>query len=276
VINFKEFLLEKAQPGGAFEDKFYDQISSILKKAGKFNLILNKNTYTVVGIDPPAKEETVKADLTLHLEDGNNLYISLKQFPFPAYAGIAGKGRPYLVALAQHSTVQEYVQRLKKYLASKQLCILSPANVPATVADELKWLKANKTKFNSKGNKPITNDVYCSRGGEEVYWVPKNNPDFTNFIVFGAPEYKEQKDYVDYVIKGRANIVLPFKETSLGLYEPQEELTIIPNGSAIVGDMTPVFFSRTMNGRNAYGILNTRTQIVPLSEAEKRSNPQKI
>lgn len=267
MVSFKEFLNEKAiQPGGDFEAAFYNQVSSLLKKHGTFILKINKKSYTIVNVEPPAGAETVKADLVLITKDGNNLYISLKQFPFPAYAGIAGKGRPYLIAIASHPTVQKYVQHLRKYLLKKQLCVDTPRTIPPTVGDEPRWLKQN-----TKSTK-LTSNTYCSRGGEEVYWVPKNDPNFTNLIVFGSPEYKADKDYVDYVIKGKKGLITPFINIKQNTYTVDSSLTVIPNGSKVDGDMAPVFFSRTMNGRNAYGILNTRTQIVPQSEAIKRAN----
>lgn len=266
MVSFRQFLTEKAfQPGGAFEDAFYNQISFLLQKNGSFNLKIDRKTYTVIGVEPPAGAETVKADLVLYTKTGD-LFISLKQFPFPAYAGIAGRGRPYLTAIAEHPTVKKYIQHLKKYLLKKQLCVDSPKNIPPTTGDEARWLKQNV-----KSNK-LTQQTVCSRGGEEVYWSPKGDQDFTNLIVFGSPEYKADKDYVDYVIKGKKGLKEPFIEIKQNTFTIDPSLTVLPYGSKIDGDMTPVFFSRTMNGRNAYGILNTRTQIVPQSEAIKRAN----
>lgn len=267
MVTFRQFINEKVfQPGGAFEDAFYNQTIALLEKHGSFKLKISGKTYEIVGVEPPAGAETVKADLVLFTRNNKNLYISLKQFPFPAYAGIAGKGRPYLIAIANHPTVQKYVQHLKKYLLKKKLCVEQPRNLPPSTADEPNWLRKNK--ISSK----LTPSTFCSRGGEEVYWVPKDDSDFTNLIVFGSPEYKGDKDYVDYVIKGKKGLVEPFISVKESLYTINPSLTVISYGEKIDGDMTPVFFSRTMNGRNAYGILNTRTQIVPQSEAVKRAN----
>lgn len=266
MVTFKEYAVEKVfQPGGAFEDLFYNQTRQLLKKHGSFKLKLSNKVYDIVGVEPPAGAETVKADLVLFTRDGNNVYISLKQFPFPAYAGIAGKGRSYLQAIATHPTVQQYVQHFKTYLLKKQRCVDSPVSLPSSTGEEPKWLNNNQ-----KARK-LTQNTICSRGGEEVYWEPANDKSFINLVVYGSPEYKGDKDYVDYVIKGKRGLSQPFKEIKQGLYTTDPSLTVMPYGSKVDGDMTPVFFSRTMNGRNAYGILNTRTQIVPQSEAIKRA-----
>lgn len=290
------------QPGAEFEKAFYKQIKSILKQQkGSFKLKIQNKTYTVTNVYEPAGAATTKADLLLDVLEGDGkLYISLKQAPFPAYAGIADKKRNYLAALSNSSAVANYIDKLKRYLIANGTCVFQPKlplpkKFKTDTGYERRWLElaAYRTNKNKQINKaPLPNtllnskqinsvdissarEVVCSRNYREFFWIPEGEDQhsFNTLVIFGDPSFKAEKDYADYVLKGPKGTTEPFIQKKPGLYVVKPEISVLAYGDDVSTDeqLKPVFFSRTMKGRHNYGLINTRTQIVPYSEVKKRN-----
>lgn len=226
----------KGQPGGAFEELFYNQIKDLTEN-GPITLKIKGDSYTVTGIEPPAGASTVKADLVLHT-DGSDLYISLKQTVFPSYAGIGNKGSNYQIKLSSHPLIKKYIKKLKAFLNGRGLC------------------------------KNEDGVLKCKQGNNDYHYIPSNSEldmeDFGNFVIFGDREFEDELNYVDYIISGETSNQ-PFEEED-GEFVLSPSLKVFKNGDPIDPALKPAFLTRKAIGRSSYGISDVRTMIVPTKE----------
>lgn len=218
------------QRGKAFEDSFYNFISDRLKE-GELKIKIKDKVFEVKSIEQPAGSKNNLADIVMDTNDGE-LFLSLKQNDFFTYGGITFKGRDYQKEISQLDEVKDYVLKFRKYLKSIGNC------------EERDGV------------------VLCDPKGKRYYYEPEYDQDFVDIVLFGEEKFKDDKDYVDYVIiEGSSNE--PIFNLENDVYVLNSSYKAKERGDKLDPIDVPVFLSRPrrQSKKDRYGFVGNRTMI---------------
>lgn len=219
-----------SQRGGEFEDKFYNTIKDQLQE-GPFKLKIKNKIYTIEGINDPAKQKNILADIVMDTDDGE-LFLSLKESSFFSYGGISFKGRDYQKKVSTLDEVKRYVKVFREYLSSIGNC-------------------------ERDGEK-----ILCDPKGKRYFMAPEYDQKFIDFILFGDEKFKEERDYADYVIIESSDKG-PIMDLENDVYVLNKSYKVKERGDKIDTQDEPVFLSRFRKAvkKDMYGFIKTRTLI---------------
>ena len=218
------------QRGGEFEDRFYKTIKDLLQE-GPFKLKIKDKTYEVTGIEEPAKQKNILADIVIDTEDGE-IFLSLKENTFFTYGGISFRGREYQKEVSTQSVVKKYVKDFRKYLISIGNC-------------------------QQDGDK-----ILCDPKGKRYYLAPNYDQKFMDFVLFGEEKYKDARDYADFVVIEGSDRGQIFEQDG-EVYVLNSSYKIKERGDKLDAQDEPVFLSRFRKAvkNDMYGFIKTRTLI---------------
>lgn len=218
------------QRGKAFEDSFYNFISDRLKE-GELKIKIKDKVFEVKSIEQPAGSKNNLADIVMDTNDGE-LFLSLKQNDFFTYGGITFKGRDYQKEISQLDEVKDYVLKFRKYLKIIGNC------------------------------EEVDGQTLCDPKGKRYYYEPEYDQDFVDIVLFGEEKFKDDKDYVDYVIiEGSSNE--PIFNLENDVYVLNSSYKVKERGDRLDPVDVPVFLSRPrrQSKKDRYGFVGNRTMI---------------
>ena len=218
-----------SQRGADLEEKLYNALTDLLKE-GQPKVKFKDTEYVIKGVERPAMQKNILADLVVDTEDGE-IFLSLKKNNFFSYGGITYAGRDYQKEVSQLKTVKDFISKLRKYLNSKGKC--------SEVGDK----------------------IICDPGGKRYYLEPKYDQKFIDFVLFGDEKFKEDRDYVDYIIiEGSAGA--PVFELQDGVHVMHASYKVKQRGDKLDAPDMPVLLARPREGKmDRYGFKNNRNLI---------------